>query len=277
MVDVEFNVEPVGQIDVDDVVEKLENEEFAQLTDEELRAFVRLLTMSDGFSPEDTREEIRDHVDEFAELVSESDEAREQKLRSDGLSWPVIRSVIDVYWLCSWFHREGRGDPRRSKQFSLIVFENCRWRNGSATRSGLTERRGKHGPFRRKLRSLGVSGFPNGVVESTKHGEVGQARGERAPQFAAIWSAWETLIVYGVNGNGMPLLTMAMGRWCHARPVHGGPVTGCNAMSDAESGMIEKFRDEIDPTVFLFGAVLTVGVIIAFFVSPNAVEAASRR
>jgi hypothetical protein len=80
MVDVEFNVEPVGQIDVDDVVEKLENEEFAQLTDEELRAFVRLLTMSDGFSPEDTREEIRDHVDEFAELVSESDEAREQKL-----------------------------------------------------------------------------------------------------------------------------------------------------------------------------------------------------
>jgi len=80
MVNVEFNVEPVGQIDVDDVVEKLENEEFAQLTDEELRAFVRLLTMSDGFSPEDTREEIRDHVDEFAELVSESDEAREQKL-----------------------------------------------------------------------------------------------------------------------------------------------------------------------------------------------------
>ncbi|SFS07894.1 hypothetical protein SAMN05216559_3314 [Halomicrobium zhouii] len=80
MVDVEFDVEPVGQIDVDDVVEKLENEEFAQLTDEELRAFVRLLTMSDGFSPEDTREEIRDHVDEFAELVSESDEARERKL-----------------------------------------------------------------------------------------------------------------------------------------------------------------------------------------------------
>jgi len=80
MVDVEFNVEPVGQIDVDDVVEKLENEEFAQLTDEELRAFVRLLTMSDGFSPEDTREEIKDHVEEFAELVSESDEAREQKL-----------------------------------------------------------------------------------------------------------------------------------------------------------------------------------------------------
>ena len=45
MVDVEFNVEPVGQIDVDDVVEKLESEEFAELTDEELRAFVRLLTM----------------------------------------------------------------------------------------------------------------------------------------------------------------------------------------------------------------------------------------
>ena len=80
MVNVEFNVEPVGQIDVDEVIEKLENEEFAQLTDEELRAFVRLLTMSDGFSPEDTREEIKDRVDEFSERVAESAETREQTL-----------------------------------------------------------------------------------------------------------------------------------------------------------------------------------------------------
>ncbi|WP_323174183.1 hypothetical protein [Natrialba sp. PRR66] len=80
MVNVEFNVDPVGQIDVDEVIEKLDNEEFAQLTDEELRAFVRLLTMSDGFSPEATREEIKDRVDEFGERVSESAETRTQKL-----------------------------------------------------------------------------------------------------------------------------------------------------------------------------------------------------
>ncbi|USZ71010.1 hypothetical protein [Natronosalvus halobius] len=80
MVNVEFNVEPVGQIDVDAVIEKLENEEFAQLTDEELRAFVRLLTMSEGFSPETAREEIKDRVDEFAERVAESAEARERTL-----------------------------------------------------------------------------------------------------------------------------------------------------------------------------------------------------
>ena len=80
MVNVEFNVDPVGQIDVDEVVEKLENEEFAQITDEELRAFVRLLTMSDEFSPQETREEIKDSVDEFAQRVTESAEARERKV-----------------------------------------------------------------------------------------------------------------------------------------------------------------------------------------------------
>jgi len=80
MVNVEFNVEPVGQIDVDEVVDKLEHEEFAQLTDEELRAFVRLLTMSDAFSPADTRSEIKDSVDEFAERVAESAAARERSL-----------------------------------------------------------------------------------------------------------------------------------------------------------------------------------------------------
>lgn len=80
MVTVEFNVDPVGQIDVDEVIDKLENEEFAQLTDEELRAFVRLLTMSEEFSPESTRDEIKDRVDEYAERVAESADAREQKL-----------------------------------------------------------------------------------------------------------------------------------------------------------------------------------------------------
>ncbi len=80
MVNVEFNVDPVGQIDVDEVVEKLEDEEFAQLTDEELRAFVRLLTMSDEFSPDETREEIKDRVDEYTKKVNKSAETREQKL-----------------------------------------------------------------------------------------------------------------------------------------------------------------------------------------------------
>ena len=80
MVNVEFNVEPVGQIDVDEVIDKLENEEFAQLTDEELRAFVRLLTMSNGFSPEASREQIEDRLDEYTERVSESAAVRERKL-----------------------------------------------------------------------------------------------------------------------------------------------------------------------------------------------------
>ncbi|MFC4245663.1 hypothetical protein ACFOZ7_01355 [Natribaculum luteum] len=80
MVNVEFNVDPVGQIDVDEVIEKLENERFEQLTDEELRAFVRLLTMSEDFSPEETREDIKSRVDEYARRVNESAETRDQRL-----------------------------------------------------------------------------------------------------------------------------------------------------------------------------------------------------
>ncbi|PHQ37791.1 BCCT transporter [Halorubrum persicum] len=36
--------------------------------------------------------------------------------------------------------------------------------------------------------------------------------------------------------------------------------------------MVEEFRDEIDPIVFAFGALITLGVIVAFFISPSAVE-----
>jgi len=43
-------------------------------------------------------------------------------------------------------------------------------------------------------------------------------------------------------------------------------------MSGSESGMIEEFREEIDPIVFAFGALITVGVIAAFFISPSTVE-----
>ncbi|WP_096389241.1 ASCH domain-containing protein [Halopenitus persicus] len=78
MVNVEFNVDPVGQIDVDEVVEKIENDEFAQLTDEELRAFVRLLSMSEEFSPSETRETIKDNVGEFVRKVNESEAERER-------------------------------------------------------------------------------------------------------------------------------------------------------------------------------------------------------
>lgn len=80
MVNVEFNVDPVGRIDTDELIEKIENEAFDRITDEELRAFVRLLTMSDEFSPAEARERIEDSVDEFAREVTESAEARDEAL-----------------------------------------------------------------------------------------------------------------------------------------------------------------------------------------------------
>jgi hypothetical protein len=80
MVNVEFNVEPVGQIDVDEVIEKLEQEEFSELSDEELRAFVRLLTLSDGFSPETAREQIKENLSDFVSEVDGSDGADEARL-----------------------------------------------------------------------------------------------------------------------------------------------------------------------------------------------------
>ncbi|MDZ5809739.1 BCCT family transporter [Halorubrum sp. AD140] len=43
-------------------------------------------------------------------------------------------------------------------------------------------------------------------------------------------------------------------------------------MSGSESGVIDEFREEIDPVVFAFGALLTLGVIVAFFLSPSTVE-----
>ncbi|UIP01427.1 BCCT family transporter (plasmid) [Halobaculum sp. CBA1158] len=43
-------------------------------------------------------------------------------------------------------------------------------------------------------------------------------------------------------------------------------------MSSSGQGMVEEFLDEIDPVVFAFGALLTLGVIVAFFISPSAVE-----
>ncbi len=78
MVTVEFNVEPVGRIDVDEVIAKIEADEFERITDEELRAFVRLLSMSGELSPEDAREGIKERVDEFVTALHESEEERDR-------------------------------------------------------------------------------------------------------------------------------------------------------------------------------------------------------
>ncbi|OYR40445.1 BCCT family transporter [Halorubrum sp. Hd13] len=43
-------------------------------------------------------------------------------------------------------------------------------------------------------------------------------------------------------------------------------------MSGADRGMVEEFLDEIDPVVFAFGALLTVGVIAAFFIDQEFVS-----
>ncbi len=80
MVNVYFNVDPVGQIDVDDVIDKLERGQFEEITDEELRAFVRLLAESDDFTPEPMREEIKGQMAEFAEKATQAALEREQRL-----------------------------------------------------------------------------------------------------------------------------------------------------------------------------------------------------
>jgi len=78
MVQVEFNVDPVGQIDVDEVIEKIEADEFGRITDEELRAFVRLLSMSDEFAPDDVREGLNERVDEFVAEIRDSEDRRDE-------------------------------------------------------------------------------------------------------------------------------------------------------------------------------------------------------
>jgi glycine betaine transporter len=42
-------------------------------------------------------------------------------------------------------------------------------------------------------------------------------------------------------------------------------------VSGSEQGVIAEFREEIDPIVFAFGALLTAGVIVAFFVNETLV------
>jgi|GEM_PF-238858 len=81
MVQVDFNVDPVGRIDVDKVIEKLEYDRYDEITDEELRAFVRLLGDSEGFSPDTIRDDIKAQMDEFLQGVEEAQRARSEKLQ----------------------------------------------------------------------------------------------------------------------------------------------------------------------------------------------------
>jgi len=80
MVTVDFNVEPVGQIDVDAVVDKLDAGEFSELTDEELRAFVRLLGESDDFAATAVRDDMKAQMAEFAKRVGAAADRRERRI-----------------------------------------------------------------------------------------------------------------------------------------------------------------------------------------------------
>jgi hypothetical protein len=79
MVTVDFNVDPVGQIDVDDVVDRLESERFDEVTDEELRAFVRLMTESEAFSPGEMRSGMKEQMPDFLDAVSEATDRRNRR------------------------------------------------------------------------------------------------------------------------------------------------------------------------------------------------------
>ncbi|WP_435194135.1 hypothetical protein [Natronomonas sp. EA1] len=80
MVTVDFNVDPVGQIDVDEVIDKLESGDFEKITEDELQAFVRLLAESDEFSVADLRTDMKAQMTEFIEHVDAAREQRDQRV-----------------------------------------------------------------------------------------------------------------------------------------------------------------------------------------------------
>ncbi|WP_129113468.1 hypothetical protein [Halegenticoccus tardaugens] len=80
MVTVDFNVDPVGQIDVDEVIDNLEFGNFDEITDEELRAFVRLLAESDDFSATSMRSDMKEQMAEFIARVNEATERRDRRV-----------------------------------------------------------------------------------------------------------------------------------------------------------------------------------------------------
>ncbi|WP_435156338.1 hypothetical protein [Haladaptatus sp. DFWS20] len=79
MVTVDFNVDPVGQINIDEVTENLEDGNFDEITDEDLRAFVRLLTESEDFSATSMRTEMKEQMSEFLTNVNEAAEQRNRR------------------------------------------------------------------------------------------------------------------------------------------------------------------------------------------------------
>lgn len=80
MVTVDFSVDPVGQIDVDEVIDKLEFGNFEEVTDEELRAFVRLMAESDDFSATAMRSEMKEQMNEFIDKVDAAAERRDERV-----------------------------------------------------------------------------------------------------------------------------------------------------------------------------------------------------
>ncbi len=81
LVNVEFNVDPIGRIDIDEVVDKIENDRFEKLTDEELQAFVRLLGDSEVFSADELRDHLREEMSPYAESVDEARRLREERMK----------------------------------------------------------------------------------------------------------------------------------------------------------------------------------------------------
>lgn len=80
MVTVDFSVDPVGQIDVDEVIDKLEFGDFGEVTDEELWAFVRLLSESEEFSATSLQSEMKEQMSEFIERVDAAADQRDRRV-----------------------------------------------------------------------------------------------------------------------------------------------------------------------------------------------------
>lgn len=84
IVNVEFNVEPVGHIDVDEVIDKFDAGAFDDITDEELRAFMRLLADSEEFSASELRSGMKEQMLEFLEEMNEATDQYDQHVKRLG-------------------------------------------------------------------------------------------------------------------------------------------------------------------------------------------------
>jgi hypothetical protein len=84
MVNVAFDVEPVGHIDVDAVIDKLDAGAFDDITDEELRAFMRLLAESEEFAASELRAGMKEQMLDFIEEVNEATEQYDRRIEELG-------------------------------------------------------------------------------------------------------------------------------------------------------------------------------------------------